>query len=331
MAHRSSSRVAAVFVALLACLVAPMATPMAHAASLHEVGDFGDNPSGIRMFVYVPDNVAARLAVVVGVHSCHGSAQDFHAGTQYASLADRYGLIVVHPSAVGSDSCWDVHSPTVIKHNGRGDAQGIVSMVEYVQQRYNGDPGRTFVTGHSSGGTMTNVLLGSYPDVFQAGASFAGVPFGCFAGSNPWHTDCAEGRVNRTPQQWDDLVRDAYPGYSGRRPRVQLWHGTEDNVLRFANFGKAIEQWTNVHGVSTTPTSTEYNTQRSTWTRTRYGSRVGAIKEQGQPHNLRILADEVLRFFDQQTGGGTSLVGAQSGRCLDVASASRANGAAVHL
>ncbi|MEU4449640.1 PHB depolymerase family esterase [Actinosynnema sp. NPDC050801] len=332
MAHGTSRTATAFVAALLTCLAALLVPSPAHAASLQEVRDFGYNPSGIKMFVYVPDNVAAKPAVVVGVHWCTGTAQDFHRGTQYASLADRHGFIVIYPSAVSSDRCWDVHSRSVLTHNGGGDAQGIVSMVKYVQQRHNGDPGRTFVTGHSSGGMMTNVLLGSYPDVFQAGASFAGVPFGCFAGSASWHTDCAEGRVDKTAQQWGDLVRGAYPGYSGPRPRVQLWHGTEDDVLRFANFGEAIEQWTNVHGVSTTPTSTEYNTPRSTWTRTRYGSRVEAVREQGQPHNLQILADEVIRFFGiGQQSGGTSLVGVQSNRCLDVASASRTNGAAVQL
>ncbi|MEU4770154.1 PHB depolymerase family esterase [Actinosynnema sp. NPDC023794] len=333
MAHGRPRTAAALITTLLACLAALLVAPPAQAASLQEVRDFGYNPSGIKMFVYVPDNVAAKPAVVVGVHWCTGTAQDFHRGTQYASLADRHGFIVIYPSAVSSDRCWDVHSRAVLTHNGGGDAQGIVSMVKYVQQRYNGDPARTFVTGHSSGGMMTNVLLGSYPDVFQAGASFAGVPFGCFAGTNSWNTECAEGRINKTPQQWGDLVRAAYPGYSGPRPRVQLWHGTEDDVLRFANFGEAIRQWTNVHGVSTTPTSTEYNTPRSTWTRTRYGSRVEAIREQGQPHNLQILADEVIRFFGigTQPPTGAALVGVQSNRCLDVVSASRTNGAAIQL
>ncbi|ADJ45517.1 esterase/lipase [Amycolatopsis mediterranei S699] len=300
-----ASRTAVFVTTLLIGLAALLAPGTARAASLQQVKDFGYNPSGIKMFVYVPARVAARPAVVVGVHWCHGTAQDFYAGTQYASLADRYGFIVIYPSAVSSDGCWDVHSPAVLRHDGGGDAQGIVSMVKYVQQRYHGDPARTFVTGHSSGGMMTNVLLGSYPDVFRAGASFAGVPFGCFAGPASWNTDCAEGRIDKTAQQWGDLVRSAYPGYRGPRPRVQLWHGTEDDVLRFANFGEAIDQWTNVLGVSATPTSTEYNTPRSTWTRTRYGSRVEAIREQGQPHNLQILADEVIRFFGIGQSAGT--------------------------
>src|SRR3954454_22636796 len=109
---------------------------------------------------------------------------------------------------------------------------------------------------------MTNVLLGSYPDVFKAGAAFAGVPFGCFAGAATWNTECANGTVTKTAQQWGDLVRAAYPGYTGSRPRVQLWHGTEDATLNVHNFDEAIKQWTNVLGVSQTPTSTD-----QTWTR----------------------------------------------------------------
>ena len=105
-------------------------------------------------------------------------------------------------------------------------------MVSYVQQRYNADPNRVFVTGASSGAMMTNVLLGDYPDVFKAGAAFMGVPFACFAttdGSNTWNSECANGRSSRTAQQWGDLVRGAYPGYTGARPRMQIWHGTEDD------------------------------------------------------------------------------------------------------
>ena len=118
---------------------------------------------------------------------------------------------------------------------------------------------------------MTNVLLGDYPDVFKAGAAFMGVPFGCFATTDGsmWNSQCANGQHDRTPQQWGDLVRDAYPGYTGARPRMQIWHGTNDTTLRYPNFGEPIKQWTNVHGLSQTPTFTD--TPQSDWTRTRYG------------------------------------------------------------
>jgi hypothetical protein len=147
---------------------------------------------------------------------------------------------------------------------------------------------------------MTNVLLGDYPDVFKAGSAFAGVPFACFAGPNSWNDDCAKGRITMTPQQWGDLVRNAFPGYTGPRPRMQLWHGTNDEVLNFVNYGEEIKQWTNVLGVSQTPVSTD--TPQAGWTRTRYGTStstvvVEATSMQGVPHNLPVQAAAAIHFF----------------------------------
>ena len=113
----------------------------------------------------------------------------------------------------GSGNCFDVSSPGALRHDGNSDPAGIVSMVVVVQHR-NGDASRVFVTGASSGAMMTNVLLGDYPDVFQAGAAFAGVPFGCFATTDgrAGTARAPTASIIRTPQQWGDLVRAAYPG-----------------------------------------------------------------------------------------------------------------------
>ena len=39
-------------------------------------------------------------------------------------------------------------------------------------------------------------------------------------------------------------------GYDGPRPRMQLWHGTNDNFLLHRNLLEATKQWSNVLGVS---------------------------------------------------------------------------------
>ncbi|MEV1320493.1 PHB depolymerase family esterase [Micromonospora arborensis] len=274
----------------------------ASAATLTQVTNFGTNPTNLQMHLYVPDRVATRPAILLALHYCTGTGPAFHSGTQYASLADRYGFIVIYPSATRSSKCWDVYSPQALRRGGGSDPVGLMSMVEYVRQRYSADPARIFATGTSSGAMMTNVMLGDYPDVFAAGASFAGVPFGCFAtgGSSEWNSECANGQLIKTPQQWGDLVRGAYPGYSGQRPRMQIWHGTNDETLRYPNFGEQVKQWTNVHGLSQTPTYTD--APQSGYTRTRYGSSgpmapVEAISMQGVTHNLPVDAAQVIRFF----------------------------------
>src|SRR5919198_1205939 len=246
-----------------------------------------------------------------------GNGESFHAvprrargaGTQFASLADQYGFIVIYPSATRSGSCFDVSSPGALTHNGNSDPVGIVSMVSYVEQHNNGDPGRVYVTGASSGAMMTNVLLGDYPDVFKAGAAFMGVPFGCFATTDGsmWNSQCANGQISHTPQQWGDMVRGAFPGYTGARPRMQLFHGTADTTLQFPNFGEEIKQWTNVLGVSLTPSSTD--SPQSGWTRTRYGGTgtmapVEGISIQGVGHSLPLQGQAAMAVAFFGLNGG---------------------------
>jgi poly(hydroxyalkanoate) depolymerase family esterase len=278
----------------------------AFAGRVEQITGFGNNPSGIGMYLYTPTNVAAHPAILVAPHACHGKGTDVCAqGTPFAAQADKYGFLVVCPSAVSSDGCWDVHSTAVLTHNGGGDASGIISMVNYVVQNRNGDATRVYAAGHSSGGMMTNVLIGSYPDVFKAGAAFAGVAFSCFAGnvdSLGWNATCANGNVTKTGAQWGDIVRAAFPGFTGKRPRMQLWHGTVDATVNFHNFGEEIKEWTNVLGVSETPTSTENNAIQATWIRTRYVDASGvvqveAVQETGQPHNLVLDMADAVRFF----------------------------------
>ncbi|MEV5431763.1 PHB depolymerase family esterase [Streptomyces sp. NPDC052701] len=321
--HNSAGRpLRPVLLALLAALVPLLATgvlaaPAASArdraaptAALTEITDFGANPSNLQMYLYVPDSVTPDPAVVVAVHYCTGSGPAMYNGTEYASLADRYGFIVVYPSVTRASKCFDVSSPQALRRGGGSDPVGIRSMVDWVVRTHGADTGRIFATGISSGAMMTNVLLGDYPDVFAAGAAFAGVPFGCFATTDgsEWNSACANGTVTRTPQQWGDLVRGAYPGYTGPRPRMQLWHGTEDDVLRHPNFGEEIKQWTNVHGLSQSPAVTD--SPQPGWTRTRYGGTgdqapVEAVSLQGVGHNLYAsgMASRVIRFFGLDGSG----------------------------
>lgn len=264
------------------------------AASLQQVTDFGgSNPNNNLMYLYVPDKVKQHPPILVGLHWCTGSGPDFFSGTTYAGAANQYGFIVIYPSSNRSGGCWDASTVT---HGGGGDAIAIISMINYVVHNYNGDSTRVYVTGQSSGGIMTNCMLGDYPDVFQAGAPMSALPFHSSAGGS-----------TTTAAQWGDLVRAAYPGYTGHRPRVQIWHGTVDSTIPFANFGYEIKQWTNVLGVSQTPTTTEIVTPNpcqtcTSWVRTRYKDGAGvvqveAIQETGQPHSLQIMAGTVVHFF----------------------------------
>ncbi len=140
---------------------------------------------------------------------------------------------------------------------------------------------------------MTNHMLALYPDVFKAGAAFMGVPFNCFAdaadyppGQQPVHRrehephPAAVGR--RGPPGVPRLHRAASAGCSsGTAPPTRS--------CRTRCCRRTIEQWTNVFGLSQTPTSTD--TPQSGWNRRRYADSSGTVEVeaysiQGAGHSL---------------------------------------------
>ncbi|MEV4561359.1 PHB depolymerase family esterase [Kitasatospora sp. NPDC049285] len=306
------------------------AVPPAAAASLTQITNFGTNPTGLQMNLYVPAGVKANPPILLALHGCQGSGPYLYSSTDFGSLADQYGFLVIYPSTNPGGSCWDVSSDQALTRGGGSDPVGLMSMITYTEQHYGGNPNAVYVTGESSGGMMTNVMLADYPDVFKAGAAFMGVPYHCFATGTVrgWNGPCAQGQVSMSPQQWGGLVRAADPGYTGPRPRVQLWHGTADTILNYNNLGEEIKQWTDVLGVGQTPSATD--SPAANWTRTRYANSAGTTQVEayaisGAGHQLPVqgtaMAANAIHFMGldaSSSGGGTTgaLRAVGAGKCL---------------
>ncbi|KAF2125585.1 carbohydrate esterase family 1 protein [Dothidotthia symphoricarpi CBS 119687] len=287
----------------LALLASAIAAQLS--SNLTQITNFGPNPRNVSMYIYVPSPLPKNAPIMVVPHWCTGTGPQVFASRPYASLGDQYGFISIYPSSADPGHCWDVSSNQSLTHEGGGDALGIVSMVRWTLRKYGADKNRVFVTGTSSGAMMTNVLVGSYPDVFAAGSAFAGVPFGCFAGNGytVWNDDCAKGRIVKTGKEWAALVKAAYPGYKGFRPKMQILHGTNDTTLYPQNFREEIKQWTTVLGVSEIPTETKRDTPQVGWTRTRYGREVEAYEAANVTHNIPDQPDVLMAFFDLKCKG----------------------------
>src|SRR5690606_16827675 len=203
---------------------------------------------GLRMDRYVPDAVDESPGIVGVLHYRTGTSEATYSSSQ--PDADQHGSLLIAPD-VGAAECWNA-TPTR-----SGEPATIVQMVEWTLEQHNADARRVFAAGASSGACMTNALLAAYPDVFAAGSVLAGVPAGAWTSGNSCNGVCSNDPPNGTPQQWGDIVRNAYPGYTGPRPRVQLFHGTADMTLRYSMLAAEVAQWTNVLGLSDMPTSTE--------------------------------------------------------------------------
>ncbi|HMG55647.1 MAG TPA: PHB depolymerase family esterase, partial [Kofleriaceae bacterium] len=165
----------------------------------------------------------------------------------------RFGFAVVfaqQQSANNSLSCFNWFQPSDTSR-GQGEALSIKQMVDNMKATRGSDPARVFVTGISAGGIMTEVMMATYPDVFAGGAVMSGAPYACATSLTDAST-CQMGKVNRTPQQWGNLVRNAFPGYAGPYPRLIAFHGSTDATVAPADLQQSVDQWSNVLGIDET-------------------------------------------------------------------------------
>ena len=114
-------------------------------------------------------------------------------------------------------------------------------------------------------------MAATYPEMFAAATAYSGVPAGCFVSSSnqvdAWNSTCAEGDVNATPQYWTSVVDAMYPGYTGARPRFQVYHGSIDTTLYPENYNETVKEWTGVLGYNyQTPEKVEANFPQPAYT-----------------------------------------------------------------
>ncbi|WP_057921873.1 extracellular catalytic domain type 1 short-chain-length polyhydroxyalkanoate depolymerase [Lysobacter capsici] len=243
----SRVRAVSLYPSLIAVTLALCGAGAAQAST--EVTGFGSNPGNLRMFKYVPPNLPANAPLVVAMHGCSQSAASYDAETGWELLAQRWHFAVVLPqqqSANNSSACFNWFE-TGDTTRGQGEALSIKQMIDKMRADHGSAADRVYVTGLSSGGAMTAVMLATYPEVFAGGAIVAGIPYRCATSSSAAFS-CMSPGSDLTPAQWGDKVRAAST-HTGPWPIVSIWHGDADYVVRPANAAESLQQWTNVHGI----------------------------------------------------------------------------------
>ena len=267
-------------------------------------------PSYVKMYIYVPDKLATKPPIVVSHHACQSSVSgQLSNNAKIKAAADQNGFIMIFPDNQGQN-CWDAGSKKSMTHDGGGDTHAIAQMVRYALQKYNGDSLRVYALGGSSGGMITQALLGVYPEIFTAGVSRAGVACGCwaesYASSNQWSGPCANGTVKKSAEQWGDYVRAINPNYTGHRPRVQLFQGANDATISYNNMAEGIKEWTNVLDLNTDPDSTDkvtassgysYSYDRRFWKNKCGYTVLEAWSSPGQGHSMTYEENAIMKFF----------------------------------
>jgi poly(hydroxyalkanoate) depolymerase family esterase len=221
---------------------------------LLEITAFGANPGELRMYSYVPAGLPANAPLVVVLHGCTQSAASYNKGSGWSTLADRYGFALLLPQQQLNNNplrCFNWFRPEDNERE-KGEPLSIRQMVDRMLGDHHLDPRRVYVTGTSSGGAMTNVMLATYPEVFAGGAVIAGVPYRTARGLQEGLESIFQGR-SRSASEWGELVRAAST-HSGPWPKLSIWHGDADTAVKPVNAEEIIKQWTDLHGLDLQPT-----------------------------------------------------------------------------
>ena len=227
----------------------PTATRPSAASRLGEISGFGTNPGGLRMFAYVPKKLENRPALVVALHGCSQTAGQYDYGSGWSTLADAAGFVVLYPQQQPNNNpknCFSWFLPGDTARDS-GEAQSIRQMIERAARDFNIDRSRVFITGLSAGGAMAGVMLATYPEVFAGGAMIAGLPYGC-AGSAQEALELMFNERSIPSRELGDRVRAASP-HRGAWPRISVWHGTADTIVKPCNAESILRQWIDVHAL----------------------------------------------------------------------------------
>lgn len=200
------------------------------------------NAAGTRAYkVYVPasDRAAPRvpLPLVVMLHGCTQSPDDFAAGTRMNALADEHGFVVVYPAqsaGANGSKCWNWFR-CQDQDRDCGEPSIVAGIAREVAARYDVDARRIFVAGMSAGAAMAVIVGATYPELFAAVGSHSGLPYRA-AHDMPSAFEAMRGSG-----------RQAAANATGTAVPTIVFHGDADRIVQAGNGAAIIEQVLDSH------------------------------------------------------------------------------------
>lgn len=192
--------------------------------------------------LYVPSGYQGQaLPLLVMLHGCTQSHDDFAAGTRMNQLAEEHGFLVVYPaqvSAANASGCWNWFAPANQRW-GEGEPALIAGVTRQVAAGYAVDPRRVFVAGLSAGGAMAVIMAMTYPDLYAAVGCHSGLAYG--AAHDLPSALRAMGQAER-PRASRGVPSPA-TATSPRVPPLIVFHGDRDTTVHPRNANQLIAQW----------------------------------------------------------------------------------------
>ncbi|RKT45951.1 extracellular catalytic domain type 1 short-chain-length polyhydroxyalkanoate depolymerase [Thiocapsa rosea] len=189
--------------------------------------------------LYIPSGYRGQpLPLVVMLHGCTQSPDDFAAGTGMNTLAEQELVLVAYPAqslATSATKCWSWFRPED-QHRGRGEPALIAGITREIIRDYAVDPDRVYIAGLSAGGAAAAIMGATYPDLYAAIGVHSGLAYGA-ADDMPsallaMRQGGASSDTSRHRHHWPD----------GKAPLVPtiVFHGDLDTTVNPINADQVI-------------------------------------------------------------------------------------------
>lgn len=206
------------------------------------------NQAGTRTYkLYIPSGYRAQaLPLVVMLHGCTQTPDDFAAGTRMNGLAEEHPCFVVYPaqaSAASGLKCWNWFKATD-QHRGQGEPSIIAGITRQIVSTYPVDARRVYLAGLSAGGAMATIMGMVYPDLYAAIGIHSGLAY-AVARDVPSALAAMQQGGAAPVRQRDDGALGA-----NSCPRVVptiVFHGDRDTTVHPRNGDQVIAQWATIH------------------------------------------------------------------------------------
>jgi poly(hydroxyalkanoate) depolymerase family esterase len=192
--------------------------------------------------LYVPSGYCGQaLPLLVMLHGCTQSPDDFAAGTRMNQIAEEHGCLVVYPAQVSganASACWNWFEPAN-QQWGQGEPALIAGITQQVAADYVVDPRRVFVAGLSAGGAMAVIMAMTYPDLFAAVGSHSGLAYGTAHDLSSAFNAMSRAVKPLAPRGVPTPAATTSP----RALPLIVFHGDQDKTVHPRNADQLIAQW----------------------------------------------------------------------------------------
>jgi poly(hydroxyalkanoate) depolymerase family esterase len=214
-----------------AARVLPHKPPPAPEGARFETRKF-TNEAGSRNYkLYIPSAAGGKkLPLVVMLHGCTQSADDFAAGTRMNDLAEARKFLVAYPEQsrlANLQKCWNWFRPEDQRRS-HGEPSLLAGITAQIVAEQVVLPGQIYIAGLSAGGAMAATMGTLYPETFAAIGIHSGLAYG--AAHDIQSAMAAMHNGATTLRQPEILV-----------PTI-VFHGDSDATVNIANATKIIAQ-----------------------------------------------------------------------------------------